>query len=247
MFVGRDFELGQLGRLERLKKAALVVCRGRRRIGKSTLIQQFGRKYGQFSEFQGLAPRADISNRHQLDHFSNQLADCFGLPRLSLKDWHEAFALLAHQTAKGKHLIFLDEISWMASRDSDFVGQLKIAWDTKFKKNPKLMLVLCGSVSSWIDKNILNGADFVGRISLALKLQELPLRYCHEFWGSRKSRTSSLEKFRILALTGGVPRYLEEVDYKASAEQNLTDLCFRSSATLLDEFDKIFSDIYESS
>ncbi|HEV7138735.1 MAG TPA: hypothetical protein VGN43_19010 [Steroidobacteraceae bacterium] len=71
---------------------------------------------------------------------------------MQLHSWQDAFALLARLTEGQRALIFLDEISWMASRDADFVGQLKIAWDTRFKKNPRLVLVLCGSVSSWIDR-----------------------------------------------------------------------------------------------
>jgi hypothetical protein len=90
----------------------------------------------------------------------------------------------------------------MASRDKDFVGQLKIAWDTRFKKNRRLILVLCGSVSSWIDKNILNSADFLGRVSLSLDLRELPLDKCNDFFGEvggvagRRMRT--LERSRVL-------------------------------------------------
>lgn len=51
-------------------------------------------------------------------------------------------------------VIVLDEISWMGSKDPDFLGKLKDAWDYEFKTNPNLILILCGSVSSWIDKNI---------------------------------------------------------------------------------------------
>ncbi len=249
-FIGRQVELEQLRRTARLAKAALVICRGRRRIGKSTLIEHFARGYDHFYEFQGLAPRDQIQNQHQLENFSRQLAAQQGLPELQLRNWHEAFALLARLTTGQRALIFLDEISWMASRDKDFVGQLKIAWDTLFKNNKQLMLVLCGSVSSWIDKNILNSADFLGRVSLSLDLQELPLNKCNEFFceigGAAGKRMSALEKFRILSVTGGVPRYLEEIDYRATAERNITDLCFRSSGILVAEFDKIFNDIFST-
>jgi uncharacterized protein len=178
-FIGRQNELAQLHRAARLTKATLVVCRGRRRIGKSTLIERFGEEFEHFYEFQGFAPREEIANEHQLENFSRQLATQQGLPTLQLQNWHEAFALLARLTQNQKALIFFDEISWMASKDKDFVGQLKIAWDTQFKKNKKLILVLCGSVSSWIDKNILNSADFLGRVSLSLDLHELPLNRCN--------------------------------------------------------------------
>ena len=232
MFVGRNEELAQLARIKDLKKASLIVCRGRRRIGKSTLIEQFGQSVRRFLEFQGLAPREQLGNTDQLASFSQQLAAQIGLPPLLLRNWGEAFSLLARETEEGEALIFLDEISWMAAHDRDFVGQLKIIWDTKLKKNPDLILVLCGSVSSWIDRNILNSADFMGRVSLTLNLQELPLHQCHYFWGKNRNRISSSEKFRILSITGGIPRYLEEVDYKNSAEQNITDLCFNPSGIL---------------
>lgn len=249
-FIGRENELAQLRRTARLSKAGLIVCRGRRRIGKSTLIEHFAREFEHFYEFQGLAPREQVENEHQLENFGRQLAEQFRLPAMQLQNWHEAFALLSRLTEGQRVLIFLDEISWMASRDVDFVGQLKIAWDTRFKKNRKLILVLCGSVSSWIDRNILNGADFMGRISVSLNLRELPLNKCNEFFhevgGSAGKRMSALEKSRILCVTGGVPRYLEEVEYGATAERNIVDLCFTRGGFLVDEFDKIFNDIFSA-
>lgn len=98
-------------------------------------------------------------------------------------------------------------------------------------------MVLCGSVSSWIDYNILNSADFMGRVSLSIDLRELPLADCNQFWNSASGEVSVLEKFRILAVTGGVPRYLEEIDYSATAEQNIKDLCFRKEGILFNEFE----------
>jgi len=248
-FVGRDTELAQLRRTARLAKAGLIVCRGRRRIGKSTLIEHFAHEeFEHFYEFQGLAPREALDNRHQLENFSRQLAEQHRLPPLRLQSWHEAFALLARLTEGQRALIFLDEISWMASRDQDFVGQLKIAWDTRFKKNRGLIVVLCGSVSSWIDKNILNSADFLGRVSLSLDLHELPLDQCSAFFsevgGTAGKRMSILERARILCVTGGMPRYLEEIEYGATAERNIIDLCFSRGGFLVDEFDKIFNDIF---
>lgn len=249
-FVGREEELGQLRRIARLPKASLVICRGRRRIGKSTLIEHFAGQFEHFYEFQGLAPREQIENSHQLQSFAGQLAAQHRLPSLELQSWHDAFALLARLTEGQRALIFLDEISWMASRDADFVGQLKIAWDTRLKKNRRLVLVLCGSVSSWIDRNILNSADFMGRVSLSLDLHELPLDKCNEFFralgGAAGERMSMLEKARILSVLGGVPSYLEEIDYTSTAERNILDLCFSRGGILVDEFDRIFNDIFSA-
>ncbi|OQY49589.1 MAG: hypothetical protein B6240_02995 [Desulfobacteraceae bacterium 4572_87] len=73
-----------------------------------------------------------------------QMKNIFDIPALPLENWSDAFSHLASHTRSGSVLILLDEISWMAGKSSDFAGKLKIAWDTKFKKNNRLILVLCG-------------------------------------------------------------------------------------------------------
>lgn len=244
MFVGREHELRQLNSLARRRQSALVVCRGRRRIGKSTLIEVFGKQVARFYEFQGLPPRPGMTNADQLDHFSIAMAAQFALPRLRLDNWSDAFALLANQTQAGPTVVLLDEISWMASRDPDFAGRLKTAWDTRLKKNDRLILVLCGSVSSWIDQNIMHNAGFVGRVTLNIRLGELPLNLCSAFWGKRARRVSAREKFCLLAVTGGVPRYLEEIDAADSAANNIRNMCFDPGGFLFAEFDRIFEDTF---
>ncbi|MBN1673129.1 MAG: AAA family ATPase [Kiritimatiellae bacterium] len=244
MFVGREEELRRLNELLEKGTASLVVVKGRRRIGKSALIQQFASKFDLFCEFQGIAPREAVADADQRRNFGEQLGALFDVPAIRPESWHDAFSHLAALTRTGSVLILLDEISWMASGNADFAGKLKIAWDTRFKKNDRLVLVLCGSVSSWIDRNILKDADFVGRISLEIDLQELPLRHCNDFWGKAKSRIAPMEKLRLLSVTGGIPRYLEEIHVQQSAEDNIRRLCFEPGAFLCGEFDKIFNSIF---
>ncbi len=244
MFIGRERELGRLSAMFAREGASFVSCRGRRRIGKSTLIQQFGRRADVFLEFQGLAPRKGSGRRDQLGAFSEQLARQTNLPALKLETWGQAFALLNSTLGEKKTVVLLDEISWMADKDKDFAGQLKIAWDTLFKKRRGLVLVACGSVSSWIDANILNSAGFMGRLSLDIMLTELPLHHSGQFWRSVADRISDDEKLRILAVTGGVPRYLEEINIHMSAERNIKQLCFSREGILFSEFDRIFRDIF---
>ena len=244
MFIGRENELQLLNGLFELRKASIAVCTGRRRIGKSTLIQKFGKKAKTFLEFQGLPPRVGITKKDQLNAFSEQLARQTNLPKLTLESWYQAMSLLNSAIKDEKTVILLDEISWMATRDKDFAGQLKIAWDTDFKRHSRLILVLCGSVSSWIDENILNSAGFVGRISLKLTPQELGLNQCNMFWGKRAGRVDAKEKLKLLAVTGGVPRYLEEINPNLPAEENIRRICFSKEGFLFSEFDQIFQDIF---
>jgi uncharacterized protein len=244
MFFGRKDELKKLNMLLKKKTASLVIVRGRRRIGKSTLIQELGKRFDFFCEIQGLAPRDDISDADQRKNFSEQMKNIFDIPAVILENWNDAFAHLSSHTRIGKNLVLLDEISWMSGNDSDFPGKLKIAWDTRFKKNDQLVLVLCGSASSWIDKNILKDTDFVGRISLEINLEELPLSDCNKFWQNKKM-ISSMEKLKLLSVTGGVPKYLEEINIKESAEENIKRICFDKGGILVSEFEKIFNDIFD--
>ncbi|CCB88413.1 AAA family ATPase [Simkania negevensis] len=244
LFIGREKELERLSSLLRKKTASLVVVRGRRRIGKSRLIQEFA-KGKRFLSFAGIPPNGDIDAQSQRDVFAEQLGKQIGLESISAQDWSTLFSLLAKYTNQGQVIVLLDEISWMGSKDPLFLGKLKNAWDLEFKNNPNLILILCGSVSTWIEKNIISHTAFFGRISLFLELQELPLNTCHEFLLSKKFHQSPYEEFKFLSVTGGIPWYLEQVQSGLNADQNIRDLCFRKDGMLFHEFDSIFHDLFE--
>ena len=228
----------------RKRSPSLVTCRGRRRIGKSTLIREFGKEAGCFLEFEGLAPRPGMGNADQLEAFSQQLARQTKLPRVTLDGWPQAFQLLVSTLSTKWTIILLDEISWLGGYDPDFAGHLKTAWDGLFKRHPQLILVLCGSVSAWIEENILQNAGFVGRTSWDIVLDELPLASCDLFWGKNRTRIDTGEKLTLLSVTGGVPKYLEEIDPGLTADENIRRLCFRPEGILFREFDQIFNDIF---
>lgn len=244
-FIGRQKELQILSKLLKKNVASLVVIQGRRRIGKSRLVEEFGKNHT-FYQFSGLPPTRETTDVSERNEFSRQLAVQTGLPELYADDWSKLFILLADKTKTGRVIILFDEISWMGSKDHDFLGKLKNAWDLYFKKNPELMLVLCGSSSSWIEKNILSNAGFVGRISYRLTLDELPLQDCNKFWLKMGDYISAYEKFKVLSVTGGVPRYLEEIKPALSAEDNIRDLCFIKGGPLVNEFNDIFSDLFST-
>jgi hypothetical protein len=178
-----------------------------------------------------------------LDIFAQRLADQTKAPRVALENWAQAFQLLASLLpTTGQTVLLLDEISWMAMGEPDFAGYLKVAWDNLFSRRDRLVLVLCGSVTSWIQENILNQTGFVGRCSWQFRLPPLSLPSCNLFWRGKK--ISASEKLKVLSVIGGVPRYLEEIDTAQSAEQNIQRLCFHPGGLLFREFDQIFHDIF---
>ncbi|MES2204554.1 MAG: ATP-binding protein [Pseudomonadota bacterium] len=242
-FIGRKDELNALKGLLDKKVASLVVIRGRRRIGKSRLAAEFARPYT-FYSFAGLAPEPEVTAQSQRNEFGIQLSQQTGLPEIQLDDWSKVFILLANQVKTGRVIILFDEITWMAHGDPTFLSKLKNAWDLHFSKNSKLILILCGSVSAWIEKKIMQSTGFIGRISLELVIQELSLFYCNQLFEALGFHHSVYEKMQYLSLTGCIPWYLEQLNPKQSAENNIRRLCFRPNAVMLQEFKRVFYDLF---
>jgi len=242
-FIGRKKELESLELLLKKRLASMVVIRGRRRVGKSRLIKEFASDKKSWN-FSGLPPVPGITKQRQLDAFSTQISQNLNMPKIQVSEWIEHFTFLGNQAKGQKIIIILDEISWMGSKDPDFLGQLKTAWDMYFSDNPDLILILCGSVSSWIERNILKSTGFVGRISVDMILEELSISESGEFWRNQKNKISAYEKFKMLSVTGGIPKYLEEIIPSQSTEDNIHRLCFQSNGLLFREFEQIFSDLF---
>ena len=240
-FIGRQAELNRLIEFTDKKTASFIVVKGRRRIGKSRLIKEFCTSFDKYYSFIGLAPDKDTTAKHQLDEFSRQFSREFKTSLAYYQDWSDAFWAIGERVHSGRILILFDEISWMGSQDPTFLAKIKNLWDLKLKDNDRLVFIVCGSASAWIEKNILSSTGFVGRISYTLTLDELPLSDCNKFW---PQNISAYEKFKILSITGGIPKYLEEINPKKSAEENIKKLCFTKGGFLVDEFERIFSDIF---
>ena len=244
-FYGRNREQSILQEQFDYDIARLIVIRGRRRIGKSRLIEVFSQSFDQCYTFVGLPPDDNVTEALERQHFANDLERQTGLQGLRSDDWDFLFHNLAQYTKEGKVLIVLDEINWMGTKDPTFLGKLKTAWDIFFKKNPELIMILSGSMASWIEANILNSTGFFGRVDLDMVLHELPLNICNCFWGPYAESVSAHEKFKMLCITGGVPRYLESINPKLSTEENARRLIYRKEGLLFKEFNRIFTDVFK--
>lgn len=243
-FIGRKKELALLKNIHKRPSATFVVIQGRRRIGKSRLVEHYARDKI-FYSFVGLAPIEGMTAQMQRDEFARQLGEYFGLPGLKAENWADLFTVLATQIKNKTNVVVLfDEISWMGHDDVSFLPKLKNAWDTQFKQNEKFMLVVCGSVSSWIEKNILSSTEFIGRITQKIFLKELSLEECNEFWGEQREHISAFEKLTFLNIAGGVPLYLEMMNPALSAEENIRQLAFIPGSLFLKEFKRIFHDLF---
>lgn len=243
-FIGRQEELQELKTFLAKKTASLIVVKGRRRVGKSRLIEEFSKNH-RYYKFTGLAPVNGITAQDQRNEFARRLREQFGIPEIKTDDWGQLFTFLAREVQSERVILFFDEISWMAADDKTFLGKLKNVWEDHFIKNPKLILILCSSVSVWLEENVISSTAFFGRISWTLSLDPLPLSDCNQMLEYQGFRSSAYEKFKLLSVTGGIPWYIEQMQGQLTAEENIKRQCFTRGGILVDEFDKIFHELFE--
>jgi len=242
IFIGRKTELERLTAVYQKQAASLVVVKGRRRIGKSRLIGEFAKRSNAQTVwgFAGLAPEDGISAQEQRDHFARQLALILKIPPMTFLDWGDAFEHLSLHIKPGD-IILLDEISWMGSKDPGFIPKLKAWWD---KQTMHVLLVFCGSVSTWIEENILNSTAFFGRVNLTIGLEPLSIPDSAAFLRALGMQLSHYELYQLLGMVGGVPWYLEQLSPGITADDNIKQLAFEKNGLLVTEFDRIFHDIF---
>ena len=134
MFIGRERDLKDLQALWGRDHGVLVTCRGRRRIGKSTLIDEFAaRSADRFICIEGLPPRKGMTDAIQRARFCEKVAEYVGREAVPAATWSLAFAQLDELLGSGRRtVVLLDEISWLGGYNPDFAGYLKEAWDRKF-------------------------------------------------------------------------------------------------------------------
>lgn len=159
MLVGRKAEIEDLNDALFSKNAEFIVSYGRRRVGKTYLIEQvFQRDAVVYFAATGIqhAPMAD-----QLSEFCNALKAVF-YPKTPIQtpvSWLEAFKFLQNaieeKVDNQKIVIFLDEFPWLCSRKSRLLQALDYYWNHYWRKDPRIKLVVCGSSASWIINKII--------------------------------------------------------------------------------------------
>ena len=233
-FIGRRCELAQLAAAQSSGEAALIVVYGRRRVGKTTLIEKaFGDR--RLLKFEGVEGKPDS---FQISQFMATLRRYFSQPKVqqaTATTWTEAFELLADCVSKGKWTIYFEELQWMANYRSDLVSEFKPIWDNRLRKIPALITVLCGSSPSFFLSEVIRSRSLHNRSTLDLRLDEFPILEAAEFLGQPTLNTL----FDAYLSVGGIPVYLQRLTGN-SVYQSLCEQSFRKNGFFADEFEKVF-------
>ncbi len=258
---GRDLEISELREKLKSRKSELVVIYGRRRVGKSAIIRAFlqslkrerastektsktTNKNSQSAgplclTFEGLEKqRTPIQIKHFTDQLRAQVDDPL-LKQAQFQDWSQLFEYLTHLSAqkKEKSVIAFDEFQWMAAAQTKLVSLIKYYWDNYWQQN-NMILILCGSIASFMVKKVIRSKALYGRITLELPVRKLSVSNCKHFFPKSKSDEEILKSIMVY---GGVPKYLLDLSPSSSFEQNLEKLFFRVNSLYLEEYEKIFS------
>lgn len=228
MFVGRKRELATLNSLYERGGFQMVVVYGRRRVGKTALINEFARGKRALS-FTALE-QGDAAN---LADFSRKIAEFFGLPASMgpFSTWLDAFDYLADQAAREPFVFIFDELPYAAQRGESVPSALQIAIDRKLQ-NTEAFIILCGSDQGFMESDILGRkSPLYGRRTAQIKLGPLGYREAAEMLPGLDPQ----EQFRFYGFFGGVPYYLRQVDPARSLRENLASLYFDPTGFLFDE------------
>lgn len=256
--IGREKELKKLKELYDIQSAELIAVYGRRRVGKTYLVDEA--LTGKFTfRHAGLSPiehrDADHGKRRsrlkeQLKHFYQSLL-IQGMKGSKIPDsWLEAFYMLEtfltdKEATTNRLLIFLDEIQWLDTPKSGFMTALEAFWNGWACHKHNIMVIVCGSSSSWIlDKLINNHGGLYGRVTYQINLQPFSLSECEHFFKSKGIEMSRYDIAQAYMMVGGIPYYLNYFNKELSLSQNIQEMFFSSGAPLKEEFERLFSSLF---
>lgn len=246
-FYGRSRELAELEAIFELPGAKLVVIKGRRRIGKSRLAMELGIRHPEQKTYYltGVPPRKARTNAEVTESFALQISRAFNIAPPRTNSWDELLWTISGLLKGGNAILILDEVNWLGRNDPDFSSRIWLLWETSLSKLNNFMLILSGSLTGWIDDKFSSNTGYVGRISWNKTLHELPIPEAKLFFRHRNERLSAIERLTLLMITGGIPRYLEALNPRETAEENIRRLCFQPAGLLFLEYDQLLDDLFQ--
>ena len=251
--IGRVQEKQYLRSLLLEEEPQFIAVYGRRRIGKTYLVREsFGYAFAfQHTGISNASIKKGTQKQAQLDKFAESLKEAGCPVDRKLKSWEEAFAGLKEvirHSGQEKKVIFIDELSWMDTKDSGLVSALESLWNgwATARKEKDVILIVCASATYWILDNIVNARGGLhNRLTGKIHLQPFCLRECEEYLASRNVLMNRHQMLQCYMILGGVPYYWSLLKKGRSLPQNIDDLFFREGALLQDEYDNLYKALFQ--
>ena len=224
--IGRKRETAEMRLVAESGEPEFVVVYGRRRVGKTYLVNQFFNNDFVF-KVTGIAERE--AKAKQLANFGESLRR-YGSPLCpDPVNWKDAFnslrRLLENKKAKGKKVVFIDELPCMSTKRCDLVSALEHFWNDWGNTQSDLLLIVCGSATSWIVKNIVNNKGGLhNRLTRKIYLRPFTLAEAKQYLESRGIVLEARDIVEIYMIMGGIPHYLRLME-KGKSLNSVSAVC----------------------
>ncbi len=247
--IARKKEIACLERKYNSGKSELVIVYGRRRVGKTFLINNLF--YDRFS-FSYVGSRKQ-SQKTQLKRFSDQLKKYSKSAYApSLHTWEDAFnelrTLIELLPLRKRKVIFFDEMPWIDTPRSSFVSAFEYFWNAWAAQREDILFIACGSATSWmVNKLVKNQGGLHNRITEQIYIRPFHLNECEEYIHSLNCMWDRYTILQCYMAMGGVPYYMNLLNAEESLAQNIDRLYFSKNSPMREEFEELFNALFNNS
>lgn len=243
--ISRKKECEDLQRCLDSDRSEFVIISGRRRIGKTYLIDKFFNYKYDFTFVGEHKTSATI----QIKNFMRALHRQSKKRQPKAETWYDAFNALEDYLetlpSDRKKVIFIDEMPWMDTQRSNFVSALENFWNGWCNRRTDIMLIATGSATSWMaDKIVGNQGGLHARVTCNLHLPPFNLHETEEYLRQRNCQWDRYQILQCYMILGGVPYYLSLLNMSDSLVQNIDRLFFTEGALLRNEFDELYNALF---
>lgn len=245
MIIGREREKQELLNTKKKNSSQLVIVYGRRRVGKTFLVNETFNNDFAFKLTGDYKKPLSV----QLSNFNDELKNRWKKDFPKPKSWREAFRLLMNyidslEVGK-KQVVFFDEMPWMDTPKSKFIDSFEWFWNQYGSSKNNLIFVVCGSASGWMVKKFdKNKGGLFDRQTLRIYLNPFNLYETREFLLSNGIDWSIRDICECYMIMGGIPFYLNLLDPSLTLNENIDNMFFKKRCLLWDEFDKLYSTLF---
>lgn len=254
--IGRVEELEILSNACEADSSKLITVYGRRRVGKTYLINHMFSEHKKDCLFFRFTGSYMLDSTIQRDNFIEAIYDWFRVePINSIENWMSAFNFLKRtiqktQIENQKVVLFLDEVPWIDKKNSGgFLGALGHFWNDYAQNNKNIIMILCGSNSSWIKNKIFEDSSgpLYQRVDVKIHLKPFDLKETKEYLLVEKKFTiddkTIAEAYMVF---GGVAKYLSLLDSTKTLPQNIDELIFNIDGHLNKEYSEILKSLFDN-
>ena len=244
--IGRENEIRELRRRFASEESEFVAIYGRRRIGKTFLVNEVFN--GNFAFRHAGMEKAD--KRTQLESFREALRRQGLVKCKVLRSWIQAFSALAdllETKGESKKVVFLDELPWFDTPRSGFLSAFEQFWNAWASPRKDILLVICGSATSWIVNKVLrNRGGLHNRVTRQMPIRPFTLAECAQYADYKRLGFDRWQILECYMAFGGVAYYWSLLEDGKSAAQNFDSLFFGESAELRMEFENVFRSLFKN-